>query len=437
MKKSLFFLSAIAVLTVASLNSCKKDKTTTTEDPSTTTGNETKYALVIDNGAQSMEAGKAMPLTAHLVSSQGAVVSVTGVTWSSNIGGITGNVFSLNTETVGIITASVDFEGKNYKASVPVSVQSVTGLFDVVPSAIIWSTNSGDIQLNTVYIGNQSASYSFSSDNSGVASVSSSGSVSFKSVGSANIKVTANIGGQSSTIIVPVLVVGMPEVPLPVTRVVVSPALGEMFRGEELQLSAKAYNSNNEDVTSTVTFNYLVVPKLEEDEEPSSPPISVDAAGKVKALSIGDAYVKVTANGVMGQSEIVVNPDTAVMVSPFYVELGGINFMTGQPNPTNQTFTATTWKVDRTKYKAKQSNYLVQIANPSNLTWLTPVTGIPQVDQLYDLLDLTNKTNTSVTATVKTGKPSGGSTIVIADAGPYGGAAAVLVMPSGAAKSKK
>lgn len=409
--------------------SCKKDKKT--DDPGSSnpggSSSNKKYALVIDNGAQSLETGQTLHLSAHLVSSTGEVITPSGITWSSDLGGISGSNFSVASVTVGVISASVQYDGGTYTASVPVSVYGADQLFGVVPSAIIWSNKAAPIQLTPVYMGG-SATYAYASDNSDIASVSSTGLVTFNSVGTTNIKVTATINGQPSTVIVPVMVVGVPDAPLPVTRVEVSPALGELFRGETLQLNAKAYNSNGDDVSSTVSFNYAVVPKLEEDQEPAVA-ASVSGSGLVKALTIGGAYITVTANGVMGQAEIVVNPDTVIVISPFYVNLGGQDFtqFPPVPNPTSAVLTASTKKVDRTKYRAKDPNFLVSITNSSNLVWQLPTTGIPQIDDQFKVVTLENATNTSVTVKAIPGKS--GSTMVIAQDGIYGGAAPVLVNP--------
>ncbi len=426
MKKVITLLSLAALISVVAF-SCKKDDPKT-EDPSTTT-NDKKYVLVIDNGAQTMEAGQTPALKAHLVSTSGEVVSVSGVSWSSNIGTVTGANFSATSESAGSISASVTYEGLTYTASVPISVQPPAGtlLFGVVPSAIIWSTNSGPIQLNTVYIGSQNATFAFSSNSSDIASVSSSGLVTFNKVGTTTVKVTATIGGQKSTINVPVMVVGEPEVPLPVTRIVVNPALGELFRGETLQMNAKAYNSKGEDVTSTVTFNYVVEEKLEDNEEPSNP-IKIDASGKVTAQSIGDAYVKVTANGILGQAEITVNPDTIITVYPFFVNFGkDISQSPPVRGPSAQALAAKMQRVDRVKYRAKDASFLVDLPTPSNLQWMLPQTGIAQIDDIFKVVTLTEATTTSVK--VKPIQNKIGSTVVIAHAGIYGGAASISVYP--------
>ncbi len=430
MKKTLVS-SILALALTFTLSECKKDKKTESSETGSggPSNSSAKYALVIDDGAQSMEVGKSISFDAHLVSSTGAVIKPGSVTWSSDIGGISGNIFSLTTVTVGIISASVQYEGVTYTSAVPVNVQpeKSTQLFAVIPSAIIWATNSGPIQLNTVYMGG-SATYIFSSDNSSIASVSGSGEVTFNATGNTVIRVKATISGQQSEIVVPVLVVGEPTVPLPVTKVVVSPPLGELFRGETLQLNAKAYNSKGEDVTSTVTFNYEIIPKEEGDEVQPVIAASVNGSGLVKALTIGGAYVKATTNGIMGQAEIIVNPDTVITVSPFFVTLG-MDYSVFPPvqNPDNATFTATTQKVDRAKYRNHNPNFLTTIPNPSDLKWELPTTGIPQIDDAFKVVTLSNTSNTSAKVTAIPGKM--GSTFIVAYTDLYGGGAGIMVNP--------
>jgi len=215
---------------------------------------------------------------------------------------------------------------------------------------------------------------------------------------------------------------------LPVTKVVVSPPLGELFRGETLQLSAKAYNSKGEDVTGTVTFNYEIVPKEEGDEVQPVIAASINSSGLVKALTIGGAYVKATANGIMGQAEIIVNPDTVITVSPFFVTLG-MDYTQFPPvqNPDNATFTATTQKVDRVKYRNHDAGFLSTIPNPPDLKWELPTTGIPQIDDTFKVVTLSDVTTTSAKVTAIPGKT--GSTFIIAYTELYGGGAGIMVNP--------
>ncbi|MDI9340823.1 MAG: Ig-like domain-containing protein [Sediminibacterium sp.] len=431
MKKSILSAGTIGVTALLlALTSCKKEKDSTPSNPapSNPPAAEKKYQLVIDNGAQSVEMGRTLNLSAHLVNTSGAVVNASGISWSSNIGGISGNSFVLNNDTTGVISASIQYEGVTYSASVPIRVAPLKSveLFAVLPSAIIWDMSGGPIQLETVYVGNTNPAYTFSSENTNIATVSNTGLVSFQGVGSTNIKVTSTINGQTSTVTIPVLVVGTPEITMPVTRITVTPRFGELFRGETLQLNARAFNKNGDDVTNTVTFNYTIVQKQEDDDEPAVP-ISVNNNGLVTALATGDAYVQVTANGIMGQAEISVIPDTTILVTPFYTNLGGFDPITLQPNPTSANFTATTYKINRTAYRSGSANYLTQIPNPANLTWEIPTTGIPQIDNLFNVITISNTTNSNATATAIPGKV--GLSYIIAHSGIYSGAAAIMVNP--------
>lgn len=429
MKTNLKIASLLAIAFL-SFTACKKDNKEPDNSNNTTNppAAEKKYHLVIDNGALSVEAGKTIQLKAHLVNTSGAVVNVTGVSWSSSIGGLSGTSFAFNNDTTGIISASVNYEGVTYNASIPINVVPVknTQIFAVLPSAIIWEVNAGPIQLETVYIGNANPTYNFSSANAGIASVSPTGLVSFNATGNTVINVTSTINGKTETVRIPVLVVGQPEINLPVTRIKVTPNFAELFRGETLQLNAKAYNKNGDDVTSTVAFSYTVVQKQESDGETATP-ISVSGSGLVNALATGGAYVQVSANGVMGQVEIAVIPDTAIIVNPFLVNLGGIDPLTLMPNPTSANLTANTYKINRTAYKAGNPNYLTQIPNPSNLTWALPLTGIPEIDNLFNVVTLSNTTNSSATVNSIMGKV--GTTFVVAHAGIYAGASAITVFP--------
>ncbi len=425
-KKTGYALILVAMSTSIFFTNCKKNKTTTpAEEPAAATK---KYTLVIDNGAQSVEQGKTISYSAHLISSTGAVINASGISWSSSFGSFSGNSFTSNNDTTGIITASVAYEGVTYTAAVPLCIQPVKSsqLFAVVPSAIIWSTNSGPIQLTSVYLGG-TATYVYASENSAIASVSSTGLVSFNAVGSTNIKVTATINGQTSIIRIPIMVIGIPEAPLPVARVVITPALGQMFKGETLQLNAKAYDSNGNDVTNTVTFNYTVIPKIEDDGVASNA-ATVNGSGLVSAVNLGEVYVQASTNGIFGQADIIVNPDTVILVTPFFASLGGLDLFTFLPNPTSKSFTANTYKVNRSAYKAGSANFLTSIPNSPTLSWEVPLTGIAEIDNYFNIVTLSNGNNTSVTASAIQGKV--GSTVIVAKAsGIYFGAAVVNVMP--------
>ncbi len=427
-------LLLFTIVLVSFLTNCKKKDS---KDPEPTTPTPTTPApsarLVIDNGARALPVGNNITYSAKLIKADGTVTNLSsGVTWTSsnaNAGSFSGSVFTASAGEITIVKASYTQDGVTYLAEVPLTIQIPnTSIFAVLPSAIVYQAGSETIQLETVYIGSGSASYAFSSDNTGVANVNSAGVVSFISAGQANITVAATINGQTSNVIVPVLVVGAPAVALPVAKVVVTPKNLEMFKGETQQYIAKAFDSNGNDVSSNYTFNWTVSAK----DADFPMPVSISGSGMVTASNLGGAYVSATAAGITGQAELNVNPDTVIIVNPFYVSLGGFDPITLQPNPTTQNLTATTYKVDRVAYKAGQSNFLNQIANPSNLTWMLPLTGIPAIDAFYDIVDLTNQSSSGVTVTKKASAMTGGSTFVVAHVPGTGiepGISAITVMP--------
>jgi hypothetical protein len=414
------------------LTGCKKKDS---KDPEPTTPTPTTPSpsarLVIDNGARALPVGNNISYSAKLIKSDGTIINLSsGVTWTSsnaNAGSFSGSIFTASAGEITIVKASYTLDGVTYTAEVPLTIQIPnTSIFAVLPSAIIYQAGSETIQLETIYIGSGSASYAFSSDNTGVANVTAAGVVSFISAGQANITVTATINGQASNVIVPVLVVGAPAVVLPVAKVVVTPKNLEMFKSETQQYIAKAYDSNGNDVSANYTFNWAVSAK----DADFPMPVSINATGVVTANNLGGAYVSATAAGITGQTELTVNPDTVIMVNPFYVSLGGFDPITFQPGPSSSNLTAITYKVDRNAYKAGQANFLNQITNPANLTWMLPLTGIPAIDNFYDIVTLSSQTSTGVTVTKK---PTGnGSSFVIAHAPGTTiepGISAITVMP--------
>ena len=370
-----------------------------------------KYLLVIEDGAKSTEQGKTITYDATFVDLNGTEQAATNVVWtcsSSDIGSFSGNVFTGSGEGSATITAKATIEGVEYTATVPVNITlpSEALLLQVVPSALLVDTEFDPIDLETIYFGSGTPSYSFSSGNSSVASVTSSGTVSFGSAGSTVITVTASVNGQELNYSIPVMVLGVPEIPLPITKVVVTPSQKELFRDETTQFTAKAYNSEGEDVTSSTSFTWMV-----ENKDPDEPTVlNVTNSGLVTAQNIGNAYVYATAKGITAQAEVVVNPDSVLWIDPFYTSLGGFDWY-GNPQPTEKTLTASAYKIDRDKYHAGDPNFYISIPVPSGLQWTLPITGISSVDDTFEVLELSNETSTSVLASAIDGKY--GATVVI------------------------
>ena len=133
-----------------------------------------------------------------------------------------------------VITATVTVNSQQISVSVPIAV-NLPSAFAVAPGAIAIVANEESIQLEPVYLGTGNpGTYTYSSSNTSVASVNSSGLVTFPGAGQCVISVTApGLDGQP-TIEVPVYVTTIPSVSLPVSRVVVTPKVEEIFKNEEL-----------------------------------------------------------------------------------------------------------------------------------------------------------------------------------------------------------
>lgn len=293
---------------------CKKDKDK--DDPT-----NAEKVLVIDNGAMNVAPDQSPRYTAKFVHVDGTIETATGVTWStssSSIATISSNG-TVSIATVGTvnITATVTEDGKTYKATVPLGIQGAS-VFAVVPSAIIYEPG-GSIQLETFFYGTSAPSYTYTSSDPNVASVSASGLITFNAIGNCVIQVEASTH-PGAPFIVPIMVVGPPVIKLPVTRVEITPASLDLFRGETGQLTAQAYNL---DGSTNATFTWAS----------SDPAIAtVSSSGVVTARSIGNAYIYATAEGITAQAEVLVSPDTVIEITPYIasVTAGGTRQFTAK-----------------------------------------------------------------------------------------------------------
>jgi uncharacterized protein YjdB len=342
MKNTYFRILLALLVTVITLGSCKKDK-----DPK---GDQDKV-LVITNGAQSMKPDGVLTYTAQFVNAEGTVSTPTGLTWSSSESGVATIAASGVITVAGVgtttVTASVTEDGTTYTASVPLGIASPT-VFAVVPSAIIWEP-SGSIQLETFYLGTATPTYTYSSSNTAVASVSGTGNVTFNGIGSCVITVTASTH-PNNPFLVPVLVVGPPTVTLPVTRVEVTPASASLFRGESQQLTAQAFNPDGP-VSKTFAWS-----------SSDASVASVDGSGRVTAVGLGTAYISAIADGIAGRAEIFVSPDTIIQVTPFLASIRA---------GASMQFTAKA-------YNIRTGGTL--LPGITNFSWFIPSYGFPMFD---------------------------------------------------------
>lgn len=318
---------------------------------------ETDKVLVIDNGAVNANPDANITYTAAIIDINGNRTAATNVQWASSDNNIvtvgSGGVATIAAAGNATITATAEVDGVTLTTTAPIQIQA-PALFAVVPGAILVDTEFPDIQLNTVYLGTQSPSYTFSSSNTSVATVSSTGNVNFVGVG--NCQITVSASNINSSYIVPVTVLGVPKVQLPVVRVVVNPDAAELLKNETATFTAKAYDFDNNEVTKTIQWSV-------EDNSIAT----VDANGVVTAQAVGETKIRATVDGVVGVADVAVYPDNVIILDPFYASI---------PAGGTRTFTATKHPVVR----AMGQLALGQGTATNNVNWSIPSYGIPMFD---------------------------------------------------------
>jgi hypothetical protein len=343
--------------TLLFFNSC----TPSEEDINT----DSNQLLVIENGAMTTAPGQSITYTAALIDVSGTKTTATNVTWSSS-NSTTASISASGQVSIGeigfsTIKASIEVGGVTLTAEVPLNIQ-IPGLFAVAPSAILVDTEFPDLALEAIYLGTSSTTYSYQSSDPNIATVSNTGLVSFVSAGSCQITVTASGLTNSPTVTVPVVVLGAITIPLPISRIVLNPNSVSILKTETAQYTAKAYNFDNQEVSTT--FNWSVV----------DPTIaSVDASGNITPLKVGTTSIRATSEGITGSAELVVSPNKVIIVDPYYTTV-----------PAGQTkqFTAKQYEVVRTNGEL----VLGSMTTPSGLTWDIPTYGF----SIFDIATVDN-----------------------------------------------
>lgn len=394
--KTIKFLKSFLLMLFAGLiligvsTSCNKDKDE--EDVINS------YVLLIENGAIKITPDESVEYKVRLIDKDGNITTPTSVTWTTsdnNIATISASgVISVAGQGMVTITASVTIDGVTLTAKAPLGIYAPS-LFTVAPAAIIYETG-GSMQLEAIHLtttGVIEPTCTYTSSDPAVASVSSSGLVTFNSPGSCYITVTAtSLDGQPQNI-VPVTVIGEITVPLPVTRVTVNPPSKDLFKNETQQLTAKAFNADGEEVSGKTPIWTSANSNI----------ASVNSSGLVTPVNPGETYIYATIDGIMGQANIIVNPDTLVVVEPFYVNI---------PAGGTRQFTAKAYNLTRnsaTEYPGV------------NFGWEIPTYGF----SMFDIATV----NSSGLVTMKSDAMPGMMTIVIAydiNNPEVGGAAAII-----------
>ncbi|MFL5729305.1 MAG: Ig domain-containing protein [Cytophagaceae bacterium] len=365
------------------VSSCKKDKDSPA--PSGGSTGSSDAVLVIDNRGDNTTPGKTIPYSAKIVDKNGNVVPASSVSWSSSNTQVT-TVSGSNVSTIGVgtatITATVTYNGTTLTASVPIGV-AMPSVFDVLPEAIVYEKNGPDLQLVPVYIGTENpGTFTYTSSNSAVASVNAAGLVSFPGSGECTITVKATGLDGQPVVVIPVLVVGPITVPLPVTKIVVTPGISDIFKTETLTYTAKAYNIGGVEVP--VAFTWLVS---------NDTVATIDSTGKVTGIHPGNTKVMASAMGMIGEADLTINPKQVIEITPFMASIA--------PSASRQ-FTATTYNVS----KSNGNFVLTPTSNPADLKWEIPTYGI----SMFDIATI----NTSGLATVKSNATPGMPTFALA-----------------------
>jgi len=348
MKKNKILL--FAFITLISLGCSKEAK-----DTNGGSSNSADKILLIENGSQSIAPNESIEYKAVLVDKEGNTSVPKGVVWTSSNTNICtivpSGVISVKSTGTVTINAKVSEGGQEYTATVPLGIQAPS-VFAVAPSAIIWNEND-NIQLESIYFSTNPTkpSYTYSSDNSAVATVSASGLVSTKSAGSCILTVTANNLDGSPSVLVPVLVVGTPKVVLPIVNIKVSPPSKDLFKNETQQLNAEAFDVDGNNVTAAFTWKSM-----------NENIVMVSANGLVTPVRSGRTYVQASTKGIIGQAEIIVNPDTMIIVDPFYTSI---------PQNGSFQFKAETYLLTRTNMTP---------LNISQYKWIVPTYGLSVFD---------------------------------------------------------
>src|SRR6266487_3105206 len=263
-------------------------------------------SVTVSPASATVAAGQSVQLTATPKDANGTPLSGRTVTWSSNntsvaIADVNGNVTGL---APGSATITATSEGQSGTAAITVTNVPVTSVTVTPASASIQQGQT--IQLTATpkdANGNPltGRTISWSSSNTSVATVSSSGLVSGVVAGSATITATAE--GKSGTSAITVT-----AVTVPVATVTVSPASASVPAGQTAQLTATPKDASGNPLTGrTITW-----------ASSNTSVATVSSSGVVRGVAAGSATITATSEGKSGSSAITVTavPVATVTVSP-------------------------------------------------------------------------------------------------------------------------
>lgn len=246
--------------------------------------------------------GGSTQLTVTLAAANGEVLTRT-VTWrGSNDAVVSVDANGRVTATgPGVASVTATSEGRSTSASITVAAVAIGGV-SVSPTAVSLTVgqttqlSAAVTDVNGQVVRDRDVRWT--SSNEGVATVSSSGLAIGLAVGSATI--TASVDGRSAS-------VGVTVSPIPVGAVVVSPSPAQLIVGQSVALSVQITDASGRIVDRAKAF------------ASDAPGIAtVDQQGLVRAVAPGTTTVRVSSEGQVGTTTIVVTrvPVASVTISP-------------------------------------------------------------------------------------------------------------------------
>ena len=321
--------------------------------------------------------GQTTRLSARLSDASGATITGRTITWSSNRSSVA-TVSSDGLVTAiaaGTATITATSEGRSGSATINVAARPASAVIVSPGQVTIFAGQT--VQLGALVTDDRGQvltgqSVSFSSSNTQVATVSSSGLVTGISAGTATI--TATSAGATGTAVVTVA-------PDPVAAVDVSPASASVVVGSSVQLVATPRNVSGQPLTGRTIFWSTGSPSL----------ASVSSSGLVTGLAPGNAVIVATVDGKQGSAVVQVRqvPVAAVTVTPATATI-----------VVNQTITLTATPVDASGNPL--SGRIIGWSSSDNAIATVSATG-----------DVTALASGSVTITASSEGQSGTATVTV------------------------
>ena len=250
-------------------------------------------SVTVTPPAPNVNVGQTVQLTATPYSSAGQALTGRTTTWSSGATTIatvssSGLVTGVSAGSA-VITATI--EGKTATATVTVSAvsQSQVATVTVSPSSatvnVAWTTNLTATARNANGNVINGVTFTWSSSNTSIATVSSSGVVTAVAPGNATISAPA--GGQTGSSSITVQLA-------PVDRIVVTPANPSVKEGNTVQLTATLYDAQNNVLTGrTVTWTSSNTNRA-----------TVSSTGLVTAKNDGNVTITASSGGKSGSTVV-------------------------------------------------------------------------------------------------------------------------------------